>query len=262
LEHSFDIEIAKEYGIHEAIILKNIYFWVEKNRANEKHFYEGRYWTYNSKKAFSELFPYLNERQVKYALEKMKKEGLILTGNFNDTPYDRTCWYALTDKAFKLLKVDKKDPEPPENTDKTKLSNGEDKSENIDQTKLSNGENKIVQPIPDSKPDSKHSKKEISKEKKENKKSNKFIPPTVEEVKEYCKEHNYRIDPEMFVAYYESNGWITGKVKMKNWQASVRYWASKNKKGNKQDEPETSYNVQEYEEMTQEEIFKTLGVDI
>ena len=107
-----------------------------------------------------------------------------------------------------------------------------------------------------------YSKKEISKEKKENKKSNKFTPPTVEEVKEYCKEHNYRIDPEMFVAYYESNGWITGKVKMKNWQASVRYWASKNKKGNKQDESETSYNIQEHEEMSQEDIFRALGVDV
>lgn len=30
MEHSFDIKIAKEYGIEEAIILKNIYFWVQK----------------------------------------------------------------------------------------------------------------------------------------------------------------------------------------------------------------------------------------
>ena len=31
MEHSFDINIAKEYGITEAILLKNIYFWVKKN---------------------------------------------------------------------------------------------------------------------------------------------------------------------------------------------------------------------------------------
>ena len=36
MEHSFNIELAKEYGILEAILLKNIWFWIEKNRANEK----------------------------------------------------------------------------------------------------------------------------------------------------------------------------------------------------------------------------------
>ena len=55
MKHSFDVELAKEYGILEAILIQNIYFWIEKNKANKKHFYDGRYWTYNSKKAFSEM---------------------------------------------------------------------------------------------------------------------------------------------------------------------------------------------------------------
>ena len=66
MKHSFDVELAKEYGILEAILIQNIYFWIEKNKANKKHFYDGRYWTYNSKKAFSEMFPYASERQIKY----------------------------------------------------------------------------------------------------------------------------------------------------------------------------------------------------
>ena len=48
MEHSFDIKIAKEYGIAEAIILKHIYFWVNKNALNGKNHIDGRYWTYNS----------------------------------------------------------------------------------------------------------------------------------------------------------------------------------------------------------------------
>lgn len=103
MEHSFDIEIAKEYGIEEAIILKNICFWVQKNAANEKHFHEGKYWTYNSKKAFSELFPYMTESKIKYALDNLKKSGLIETGNYNESSYDRTLWYTLTEKAYELL---------------------------------------------------------------------------------------------------------------------------------------------------------------
>lgn len=105
MEHSFDIKIAKEYGIEEAIILKNIYFWIQKNTANEKHFYDGKYWTYNSKKAFSELFPYMTENKIRYALDNLKKNGLIETGNYNESSYNRTLWYTLTEKAYELLGI-------------------------------------------------------------------------------------------------------------------------------------------------------------
>lgn len=144
MEHSFNVEIAAQYGIHTAILLKNIHFWIVKNRANEKHFHNGRYWTYNSQKAFSELFPYLTERQVKYTIEKMKKDELILIDNFNENPYDKTSWYALTDKALKLLGDTSEVPETLENIDSTKLSHRIDKNVPIDKTKLSHRKNEIV----------------------------------------------------------------------------------------------------------------------
>ena len=52
----------------------------------------------------------------------------------------------------------------------------------------------------------------------------KFTPPTVEEVKEYCKERNNTVDPETFINFYESKGWFVGKNKMKDWKAAVRTW--------------------------------------
>jgi len=100
MEHSFDIEIAKEYGIQCAIILKNIYFWIEKNKANDKHLHDGKYWTYNSIKAMTELFPYMSKNTINRALSKLEEEGLIITGNFNGIAYDRTKWYALTDLGY------------------------------------------------------------------------------------------------------------------------------------------------------------------
>lgn len=51
-----------------------------------------------------------------------------------------------------------------------------------------------------------------------------FVPPTVEEVNQYCFDHNYTVDAERFVSYYESNGWMVGRNKMKSWQAAVRSW--------------------------------------
>jgi hypothetical protein len=51
-----------------------------------------------------------------------------------------------------------------------------------------------------------------------------FAPPTVEQVAEYCLERNNGIDPQRFVDYYTSNGWMVGKNKMKDWKAAVRTW--------------------------------------
>ena len=96
--HMFNTKVAKRLGIVEAVLLHNIQFWIDKNRVNEKHFYKGRYWTYNSAKAFSELFEYLSDRQISRALKQLVDDGWLIKDNFNANPFDRTNWYALTDK--------------------------------------------------------------------------------------------------------------------------------------------------------------------
>ena len=64
---------------------------------------------------------------------------------------------------------------------------------------------------------------------KVNKKSSPFVPPTLEEVKAYCQERGNGVDPQKFIDFYESKGWMLGKNKMKDWKASVRTWESRNK---------------------------------
>ncbi len=61
-----------------------------------------------------------------------------------------------------------------------------------------------------------------------------FAPPTLDEVQAYCHERNNFVDPEKFIDFYESKGWMVGKNKMKSWQASVRTW-EKDKKTCKTD---------------------------
>ena len=103
MQHSFNIELAKEYGILEAIIINNLFFWIEKNKANNVSYYDGTYWTYNSIKALNELFPYASERKISYALKHLEEEGIIKTGNYNKLAYDRTLWYAFTEKGISIL---------------------------------------------------------------------------------------------------------------------------------------------------------------
>lgn len=135
MTHNFDTEIAEKYGLLESILLNHIYYWIDKNRANESHFYDGTYWTYNSTRAFNELFPYVSERQIKKALKHLREEGILITGNYNKSTYDRTLWYALSKKGLSIVQ---KCP--------------------MEETDSDNGLGDNVPPIPDIKPDIKPNK--------------------------------------------------------------------------------------------------------
>nr|DAS27946.1 MAG TPA: protein of unknown function (DUF4373) [Caudoviricetes sp.] len=54
--------------------------------------------------------------------------------------------------------------------------------------------------------------------------ASRFRPPTLEEVKSHILENGIEIDAERFFAYYESNGWMVGRNKMKNWKAAIVNW--------------------------------------
>ena len=118
--HSFDPHIAARVGVNAAVLYQNIVWWCAKNSANRRNEHDGKFWTYNSVKAWAELFPYLSASQIRLALEKLESNGLILSGTFNDAGYDRTKWYCP--------------------------------SSQIHLSKNSNGIARNLEPIPDSKP--------------------------------------------------------------------------------------------------------------
>lgn len=138
--HFFDPQIAVKYGVNAAILLQNIAYWCEHNEANDKNYNDGLYWTYNSAKAFTELFPYMSDWQVRKALSVLVDDGLIVTGNYNQSTYDRTLWYAITEKGKSILPVGKMD------TEKTTTSIY--KKPKMDLEKTKNGDIKNHEPIP------------------------------------------------------------------------------------------------------------------
>lgn len=146
----FDADVAKEYGIPEATMIWNFQFWISKNRANGKHFYDGHYWTYNSIKAFQELFPFWSAQNIKTTLNHLKTRGVIMLGNYNKSSYDRTNWYAFVDEEKWL-----------------------GQSQPLDRLDLTNRLVETNQPIPDTIPDN-----NIIKEKKIDKRKEK--DPSIE----------------------------------------------------------------------------------
>lgn len=71
-----------------------------------------------------------------------------------------------------------------------------------------------------------------------------FVPPTLEEVKAYCKERGNRIEAERFYDYYAARGWMVSKdMKMLDWRAMVRAWESLKKE---QERPSQAHENMEH----------------
>ena len=102
MKHSFDAEIANEYGVEIAIMFDMFCFWISKNEANNYNFQDGKYWTFNSAKGFKKLFPYWSEKKIQRILQKMVEEDLIVKGNYNENPWNQTSWYAFGNMGEKL----------------------------------------------------------------------------------------------------------------------------------------------------------------
>ena len=54
--------------------------------------------------------------------------------------------------------------------------------------------------------------------------ASRFTPPTLEEIMSYCKKRNNSVNPNRWLAYYDSNNWRVGRNPMKDWKAAVRTW--------------------------------------
>lgn len=132
MNYQFDTDVATEHGVSEAIMINNLTFWIAKNMANERHFYDGKTWTYNSVAAFSKLFPFWSDKQVRRVIESLIERNVIMTGNYNKNGFDKTRWFAFIDEDKWIgQKV------------------------NMDLPKRANGLDQNDRPIPDSKTDSK-----------------------------------------------------------------------------------------------------------
>lgn len=85
-------------------------------------------------------------------------------------------------------------------------------------------------------------KEECKKDKKDKKDlkdmgsspTQKFVPPNIEEVTAYCLERNKGVNPQRWIDYYTSKGWMVGKNHMKDWKAAVRTWEPDKPKENSQ----------------------------
>lgn len=112
---------------------------------------------------------------------------------------------------------------------------------------------------------------DISIENKEGEKNKKFIPPTIEEAREYFLELMMpQIEADKFHNFYLSKKWKVGKNPMVDWKAAARGWALRNASNpkpssskSKQDEAQNSTVFQESTKAFRDKVeitgFKTVS---
>lgn len=77
-------------------------------------------------------------------------------------------------------------------------------------------------------PDIRYSRTDIrepifdTRESGEKTRARRFTPPTLAEVQSYVAERHSPVDPQGFIDFYASKGWMVGKTPMKDWKAACR----------------------------------------
>ena len=230
MNYHFSVVIAKEVGVDGAIMLENMHYWIVVNKANNRNIYDGEAWTYNTKKAFSELFPFWSEKQIRRILDNLIKDGYLKTGNYNKSSYDRTLWYTLTEKGWNLWNFNISPNGP------------------IVQTEQANEMDQMGQPIPYKKPNKKNN---TNKEPRHKYGEYKNILLTDKELEKLISDYGKPIIDEYIKKMDE---WIelNGK-RYKNYNLALRKWL-----GNAKIQPSKSITKKEGDNTYDEEYFKSL----
>ncbi len=84
-------DLAAKIGLHEAIILQQVYYWTAKHQ----HLQDGYYWVYNSYPEWQKQFPFWDVSTVKRLIRKLERQNLLIAGNYNKMGIDRTKWYRV-----------------------------------------------------------------------------------------------------------------------------------------------------------------------
>lgn len=103
---SFYPYLAKVLGVNEAIVLQQIWFWINSNRNKKStyHFREGKWWVYNSYKQWCEdEFIWLKPRGLQGIVLNLESKGILLSMQGVPNKHDRRKWYSIDLKVLEDL---------------------------------------------------------------------------------------------------------------------------------------------------------------
>lgn len=99
----FDVELAVNFGLNNAIFLQDLAFWIEFNRNRQKAYRDGRYWTYSTLEELVQRHPYWTKNQIRHIIDVCKKNGWILIEHYDKVSYNQRNWYSICDSVMDCL---------------------------------------------------------------------------------------------------------------------------------------------------------------
>lgn len=104
-------ELAERIGLNEAIVVQQVHYWIEKNKAYDRNKRDGRYWTYNTYSEWQKQFPFWSMSTVKRIISGLESQGILLSSNYNKSSIDRTKWYTIDyDTLSKCMEISSESP--------------------------------------------------------------------------------------------------------------------------------------------------------
>ena len=90
MQYQFDVEIAKQFGVDQAVFVHNIYFWVLKNEGDDRNRHKSKAWTYSTPDNLTRLFPFWTSHQIQRVVRNCREKGWIKIAKLSKNPRDRT----------------------------------------------------------------------------------------------------------------------------------------------------------------------------
>ncbi|MES9784950.1 hypothetical protein ABWK43_29580, partial [Bacillus thuringiensis] len=147
-------EMAKRVGLNESIVIQQVHYWLENKRKitkpkdleKERTYRDGRFWCYNSYPEWQEQFPFWSQKTIERIFSNLEKNGILISGVFNEWKADRTKWYTID---YEALDRYEKNPKK-KSTKKKQVDVEQTPTENIKEENLDlKHTDKLSSPIPE-----------------------------------------------------------------------------------------------------------------
>lgn len=238
--YQFDPDVACSLGVNAAILIYNLDWWITKNKVDGRNYFDGRYWTYNTAKGYAKLFPFWNEDTIRKLLAKLEKDGVLISGNYNEDKRDRMKWYTINYESglirenFPLAFGKNAECTPIINNTVNKHTFTPLRSPQGDAagSEISDSANAGLFAA-EEKGKNPTSSSLTKKDRNLKARPAGFQPPTKSEVRAYFAEH-FPENPALcidFYTFYDKNGWKVNRkgllVQMSNWKLTAQTWIKK-----------------------------------